>query len=388
MSDREAVNMIFAAGLSTADAVTNVSGRGVGMDVVRTNIERIGGQVDITSEVGRGTTVKVKIPLTLAIIPALTVWSSDNRYAIPQVSLLELVRLEGDDARAGIEYLDDAPVYRLRGRLLPLVRLSNVLGETSGEPEVGASDAAVNIVVLQADDSQFGLIVDNISDTEEIVVKPLGKQIKNIQCFAGATIMGDGRVALILDVLGCAQEAGILSAHGERIRAERELAAEAAADNRQSLLVVGVGADAQAAVPLSHVARLDQFPMSAIEHAGGVRMVQYRDEIVPLVDLAEVVSGGMPLMTDEQTHVSVVVSKHRGRSVGLVVDRILDIVETELVVDTVARRHGVLGTMVVQGKVTELVDLPTLSADLAARLFTEPADVDVNAELVTVGAGA
>ena len=396
MGDREAVSMIFAPGFSTAEKVTNVSGRGVGMDVVRTNIERIGGQVDISSEVGRGTTLKVKIPLTLAIIPALTVWSGDNRYAIPQVSLLELVRLAGEDARAGIEHLDDTPVYRLRGQLLPLVRLSNVLGETSGEPEPesepGEPGAAVNIVVLQADDSQFGLIVDNISDTEEIVVKPLGKQVKNITCFAGATIMGDGRVALILDVLGCAQEAGVIATHGDRQRAEREQAAAdaAAADDRQSLLIVGVGTDTQAAVPLSQVARLDEFPMTAIEQAGGARMVQYRDEIVPLVDLAEVVSGGMPLMGDDKSSVSVVVSKYGSRSIGLIVDRILDIVETSLDLDSVARRHGVLGTTVVQGKVTEVVDLPTLSSDLAARLFAEPAtsEFDLDPSFVTIGAGA
>jgi chemotaxis signal transduction protein len=218
MGEREALQLIFAAGFSTAAQVTNVSGRGVGMDVVRTNIERIGGTVDVHTELGVGTTFKVKIPLTLAIIPALVVSSGGDRYAIPQLSLLELVRLEGEQARSGIELVHGAPVYRLRGRLLPIV-----------EPERGARTRAVagrereviNIVVLQADGHQFGLIVDEITDTQEIVVKPLGTHLKDATLFAGATIMGDGRVALILDVLGIAQRARVVSEARERAGGSR-----------------------------------------------------------------------------------------------------------------------------------------------------------------------
>ncbi len=214
MAEREALNLIFLPGFSTAAKVSNISGRGVGMDVVKTNIEKIGGTVDLHSQPGRGTTIKIKIPLTLAIIPALVVTSGGDRYAIPQVSLLELVRLDGEQARKGIERIHGAPVYRLRGHLLPLVYLNRQLGVESRRGD--AADEAVNIVVLQAGERHFGLVVDGINDTEEIVVKPLGKQLKGVSVFAGATIMGDGQVALILDVLGIAQSAGVISEARDR----------------------------------------------------------------------------------------------------------------------------------------------------------------------------
>jgi two-component system chemotaxis sensor kinase CheA len=194
MGEREGVNLIFLPGFSTAEKVTNVSGRGVGMDVVKTNIEKIGGTVDVQSKAGTGTTVRMKIPLTLAIIPALIVTSGGDRYAIPQISLLELVRLDGEDAQKGIELIQGVPVHRLRGRLFPLVYLNREL-KVEGEAPDLSKLPAVNIVVLQADERQFGLVVDEINDTEEIVVKPLGKQLKGIKTFAGSTIMGDGRVA-------------------------------------------------------------------------------------------------------------------------------------------------------------------------------------------------
>ena len=200
MGDRELVNLVFAPGFSTAAKVTNVSGRGVGMDVVRTNIEKIGGSVDIQSAPGKGTTLRVKIPLTLAIIPALIITTAGERYAIPQVNLLELVRLDGEEAKKSVELIQGVPVYRLRGNLLPLVSLNDEL-KVAKDVE---SDA-INIVVLHADERQFGLVVEGISDTEEIVVKPLGKQLKGISAFSGATIMGDGKLALILDVINCAR---------------------------------------------------------------------------------------------------------------------------------------------------------------------------------------
>ncbi|MGB2834008.1 MAG: chemotaxis protein CheA, partial [Candidatus Sulfotelmatobacter sp.] len=219
MTEREIFNLIFLPGFSTAEKVTNVSGRGVGMDVVKTNVEKIGGTVDVQSALGKGTTVRVKIPLTLAIIPALVVSCGGDRYAIPQVSLLELVRLEADEVSKGIEMVQGAPVHRLRGRLLPLVYLSRVL-ELAGaaEPRSQAGNV-VNIVVLQAEGRPFGLVVDEINDTEEIVVKPLGKQLKGVNTFAGATIMGDGKVALILDALGLAQKANVISELQDRAMA-------------------------------------------------------------------------------------------------------------------------------------------------------------------------
>ncbi len=227
LNDRELVNLIFLPGFSTADKVTQFSGRGVGMDVVRTNVEKIGGTVTLESRPGRGTTVKMKIPLTLAIIPALTITSAGDRYAIPQVSLLELVRLEGEQAERGLERIHGAPVYRLRGNLLPLVYLNRQLHpdatvpRRNGEVRAPAAQGEITIVVLQADERQFGLVVDAIHDTEEIVVKPLQKQIKGIGIFAGATIMGDGKVALILDVLGLAQRANVISGVRERALSEK-----------------------------------------------------------------------------------------------------------------------------------------------------------------------
>ncbi len=216
LSERELVNLVFLPGFSTTDHVTQFSGRGVGMDVVRTNVEKIGGTVTIKSRPGRGTTVNMTIPLTLAIIPALTITSDGERYAIPQVSLLELVRLEGEQAVRGIEWIHGAPVYRLRGNLLPLVYLHRQLQpdaplRNGTNHRASASGGEIHIVVLQADDRQFGLVVDAIHDTEEIVVKPLQKQLKGISAFSGATIMGDGKVALILDVLGLAQKANVVS---------------------------------------------------------------------------------------------------------------------------------------------------------------------------------
>src|SRR5579864_4796331 len=225
MTEREITNLIWLPGFSTADKVTNVSGRGVGMDVVKTNIEKIGGTVDVQSKLGKGSTVRMKIPLTLAIIPALIVTTAGDRYAIPQVSLLELVRLEGEQARKGLELVNGAPVYRLRGKLLPLVYLKRELRADTQEQGVASpktESQSVNIVVLRADDRAFGLIVDEINDTEEIVVKPLSKQLKSINTYAGATIMGDGRVALILDVLGLAQRANVVNEVRDRAIADKD----------------------------------------------------------------------------------------------------------------------------------------------------------------------
>jgi two-component system, chemotaxis family, sensor kinase CheA len=217
LSDREALNLIFQPGFSTAQMVTKVSGRGVGLDVVKSNIEKIGGVVDICNRPGEGATVKLKIPLTLAIIPGLVITSGGERFVIPQVSLLELIRLEGDSSEKHIEQVHGTPVYRRRGSLLPIAYLNRVLGLQSADRA-----EAVSIVVLQAEDRQFGLMVDGINDTQEIVVKPLGKQLKGLTEYAGATIMGDGRVALILDVLGIGQRSGVLAESREPARAATE----------------------------------------------------------------------------------------------------------------------------------------------------------------------
>jgi len=269
MSDRESVNLIFHAGLSTAEQISNVSGRGVGMDVVQTNIEKIGGNVNLSTVPGVGTTVRMKIPLTLAIIPALIVTCARDRYAIPQVSLLELVRLKAGEVSTKIEQVHGSHVCRLRGRLLPLVYLDRELKRTTEKDGAGRGFRAVNIAVLQADDRQFGLVVDEINDTEEIVVKPLGKQIKGVSTFAGATIMGDGKVALILDVLGLAQRARVVREVRERSAMEEAncTAGKEKEQARQSLLLIQEAHGERMAIPLSLIARLEEFDHDAVERA-------------------------------------------------------------------------------------------------------------------------
>src|SRR5579863_9305112 len=265
MIEREILNLIFLPGFSTADKITNVSGRGVGMDVVKTNIEKIGGTVDVQSTPGVGTTVKTKIPLTLAIIPGLVVRSGNERFVIPQVSLIELVRIDGDPARTGIEMVHGVPVYRLRGRLLPLVYLAREWkSEKKSTGDAAEDDGVNNMVVLQADGRQFGLIVDEIRDTEEIVVKPLDRRLKGLKTFAGATIMGDGMVALILDVMGLALRASIISETHDRAAAGAAFEVADERGEKQAFLVFIGPDDARMAVPLDTLARLEKFPAAQV----------------------------------------------------------------------------------------------------------------------------
>ena len=362
MSDRDIFNMIFLPGFSTAEKITNVSGRGVGMDVVKTNVEKIGGTVDVQSTAGKGTTVKIKIPLTLAIIPALMVTAGGERFAIPQVSLLELVRMESGESGKGIEMVHGAPVYRLRGRLLPLVYLNRELQLALVKTAKAAEESAANIVVVQADGREFGLVVDEITDTEEIVVKPLGQQLKGLTAYSGATIMGDGRVALILDILGLAQRAQVISARESDMNekeTKKEAGSEGVASGHQALLVVQCGDQGRMAIPLSLVARLEEFPVTAIELAGAQEVMQYRGQIMPLIRLSRVVEGAQAAaVVAADARLQVVVYSEAGRSVGLVVDRIVDIVDEKLVVQTPARRRGLLGSSVLQKRVTDLIDVP------------------------------
>lgn len=377
LNERELVNLVFLAGFSTADQVTQFSGRGVGMDVVRTNIEKIGGMVTIESRLGRGTTVRMKIPLTLAIIPALTIRSAGDRYAIPQVSLLELVRLEGEQAQRGIEWMHNAPVYRLRGNLLPVVYLNRLLHPVSAAVQSATarreSEPSVNIVVLQADDRQFGLVVDEIHDTEEIVVKPMQKLLKDIGVFAGATIMGDGKVALILDVLGLAQKASVISGVRERALSEKRTVTPTSAADHQTVLLFASRTGGRMAIPLSMVARLEEFPRSAVERVGPQYVVQYRDEILPLIHVSRVLRPRQsdskdarrrarhrphrPSIAGDGDKIQVVVYSSAGQRVGLVVDRILDIAEETIVSRSAVNRPGVLFSAVIQGQVTEFLDM-------------------------------
>jgi len=367
MPEREIFNLIFLPGFSTAEKVTNVSGRGVGMDVVKTNVEKIGGTVDVQSTLGRGTTVRVKIPLTLAIIPALVVTCGGDRYAIPQVSLLELVRLKADQVSKGIELVHGAPVYRLRGRLLPLVYLSRELKLPPDTPSAAKSDGAINIVVVQADERRFGLVVDQINDTEEIVVKPLRKQLKTVKTFAGSSIMGDGKVALILDVLGLAQRASVIAETRDRALTEKATDLAASAQEKQTFLLFAGPGDSRMAIPLSTLARLEEFPVAQVEMSGSQWVTQYRGQILPLVRLNVALEERRNKLralqvppTPDSGPIQVLVLNHDGRSFGLVVDRILDIVEDRADVRSAATRASVLYSVVIGDRVTEMLDIPAI----------------------------
>jgi chemotaxis protein histidine kinase CheA len=473
MGDFELTQLIFLPGFSTAEKVSNISGRGVGMDVVKTNVERIGGTVDVMNRPGQGTTLRIKIPLTLAIIPALIVASGGQRYAIPQVNLVELVRIEAD-APQGIERVQGSAFFRLRGELLPLVFLGDQLrganrtrsttfsapagrsgaididaergrvralvpmlarhvaesvalpanepmtasatslgrwlagqstqhvaladahrafyagveavltartsGDISGafrqlgelaplavrvdEQLAALADSSsesngTNVVVLQADDHLFGLVVDEVLDTEEIVVKPLGKELKGISVFAGATIMGDGRVALIIDVAGLAQHAEAVGVDRgdelERVDLDEARARALQGDDKQTLLLFSVGNDEVMAIPLSAVARIEEFPFEKVERVGRRPVVQYRRAILPLVELGPVLSQ-LAAMEGKRRPVHVIVYASGDRTVGLIVHSILDVVTEALDIDRSAARSSVIGAAVVQGRVIEILD--------------------------------
>lgn len=350
LPDREARQLIFMPGFSTAETVTNVSGRGVGMDVVKTNIEKIGGTVDLHSEFGRGTTIRVKIPLTLAIVPALVVLCNGARYAIPQLDVLELVWLDGERA-GGVETLHDVPVYRLRGNLLPLLSLREQLELPAND------DKSVTIVVLSADGRQFGLIVDGVVTTEEIVVKPLGHLLSGVPTYSGATIMGDGSVALILDAVQLAQHSGLVAAARQSMRSESGGERSKNLSGTAEMLVVAVGDQGRVALPLDEVARLEEIRRDSLEFSDGQPVVQYRDQILPLIELGPLIGRGGS--AGEGDNLTVVVHHAGTREVGLVVDRIIDIVEVAVSEKDLARGT----TLVIGDRVTDLIQIKTLLGD-------------------------
>ncbi|WP_221286558.1 chemotaxis protein CheA [Cellulomonas hominis] len=365
MSAGDLLQLLFLPGFSTAEAVTNVSGRGVGMDVVRTKIESIGGAVDVESTVGRGTTWRLRIPLTLAIMPALTVECSGDLYAIPQVNLLELVALDSQRSESGIEHVHEAAVYRLRGELLPLVSLSSVL-EVGGE----RPDNAV-IAVVQSDHQRFGLLVDRVLNTEEIVVKPLSARLKAVGAYAGATVLGDGHVALILDVQAIARRA----LAGELDTAARDAHANAAAalaHEVQQVLVVGIGGGRQVAMPLASVARLEHVQAEQVEYVGGREVVQYRGTILPLARLDRILGA---YGEQDAAELLLVVYSRGDRSVGLVVREIVDIVDDDSARHSDIEDAGLVGSTVLGDRVTELLDVRR------AILAADPAFYDERAEL-------
>ena len=357
LSRNEVESFIFHPGFSTASKVTNISGRGVGLDVVRTNVERMGGSVELQSEPGESTTFRVKIPLTLAIVPVLLVAADEHRIAIPQASVVELIRLDDAASGLGIEDLNGVPVFRLRGKLLPLVFLNHEL-EIHEKTE---NRSGANIVVLQGDDRQFGLVVDAIEDSQEIVVKPLGRLLSAVP-FAGATILGNGQIALILDVFRLGLVAGVVSEARAHSVAAQVSAAVKTRKSRTRLVCIHGADDERLAVEFDAVNRLENIPRSSIERVGNQQVVQYGDEILQLLELQRTLperrkeARSSPSRADSAT-VPVVVCSVDGRRIGLIVHVIADIVEEELKARRPGSRDGIRGCAVIQDRVTEILDL-------------------------------
>ncbi|MBU6276208.1 MAG: chemotaxis protein CheA [Planctomycetes bacterium] len=355
LPDERVFQFIFEPGFSTAATVTAISGRGVGMDVVRTNIEAIGGTVELDSRPGLGTTVRVRIPLTLAIMPALIVHAAGQRFAIPQAAVRELIALGGSRSAAVIEGLDGAPVTRLRDRLLPLVFLRGLLGLDPGAP-------AGTVIVLRVDSQEFGLVVDGVALAEDIVVKPIARALVALGVYAGATVLGDGDVVLIVDPRGVAQVARIAS----RPPVDESPAAPAA-PARPRYLVCESQRGRRMAVPLEDVQRLETFPRERLEEAAG-RLVAHREgQLLPLADVDAVVEGSAEPVGGAVT--AVIVAPGRG-DVGLRVRRILEVVEPTQPLDPSLAAAGLLGTVVIDGRAIEVVDVGRALAAPAPRLLS------------------
>jgi two-component system chemotaxis sensor kinase CheA len=365
MTEAQIHKFIFAPGFSTAAAVTSVSGRGVGMDVVRTNIDQIGGTIDVKSVAGEGSSVTIKIPLTLAIVSALIVEAAGDRFAIPQLSVVELVRARANSEHR-IERIKDTAVLRLRNKLLPLMHLKKLLkidDGSSSDPENGF------IVVTQVGSQTFGIVVDGVFHTEEIVVKPMSTKLRHIDMFSGNTILGDGAVIMIIDPNGIAKALGAAGGASHEIAEENAAWRASAAEQLTSLLVFRAGSSQPKAVPLGLVTRLEELPTDKIELSNGRYMVQYRDQLMPLVQMNGVnvqTSGAQPIL----------VFADDGRSMGLVVDEIIDIVEERLHIEVAGHGEGILGSAVIKGQATEVIDvghfLPMAFADWFTRKEMRP----------------
>lgn len=361
MSDQQIQQQIFKPGFSTAEQVTAVSGRGVGMDVVRTNIERIGGTIELTSTEGQGTKFIIKIPLTLAIVSALIVECGGERFAVPQLSVIELVRASNNSDHI-IEQINETPVLRLRNRLLPLVNLRQLLGLEAKSAAAAAEAEASNVVSIEErriqDDAfiivsqvgayAFGIIVDRVFDTEEIVVKPVAPILRDIPLYSGNTILGDGSVVMILDPNGIASATGEISV-GEDLAAGAERLTELAQEKVAMLVFRAVDASPKA-VPLALIARLEEVDLATVERSGGRTLVQYRGHLMPLVQML----GADPL--PENGRKPVLVFTDRDRTMGLVVDEIVDIVEDRMEVELSSERSGFIGSALIAGAATDVID--------------------------------
>jgi two-component system chemotaxis sensor kinase CheA len=355
-SDRELLQLIFLPGFSTAAKLTNVSGRGVGMDVVRTNVEKIGGKVEIDSHTGKGTTLRLRIPLTLAIIPALIVRSLGQSFALPQGSLSELVHIPADQTSKAIEWIEGAPLYRLRGNLLPLVFLDRVLQPT-GEHRA-ASEQDSFIAVLDADGRRFGLVVDGLADPEEIVVKPLSAVLKDIGLYSGATVLGNADLALILDPGAIAIRAGVaINSREDTTHAPGE---QEAAKSMEYLLVEVAGH--RAAVPLDDVLRIEQLPLSRIEYIGYRPVLNFEGQLMPVEDSGGVITTAQGKATaDRQAQIIVVVCRQGNRHVGIAVSHVLDVAAGADLFEAGTRQRS-SGVTLLKDCVTDVVGLGAVAS--------------------------
>ena len=361
LAERELLQLIFLPGFSTAAKVTNVSGRGVGMDVVKTNVEKIGGKVEVDSRVGKGTTIRMRIPLTLAIIPALIVRSVNQSFALPQGALSELVHVPPSQAASAIEWIDEAPLYRLRGKLLPLVFLDRLL-VPDGDHRL-STERDNFIAVLDADGRRYGLVVDGLADPEEIVVKPLSAVLKDIGLYSGATVLGNGDLALILDPSMIAQKSGV-NMISEEEAGKLTIGSESEVDAGKTMEYLLVeAASRQAAVPLADVLRIEQLPVSRIEYIGYRPVLNFEGQLLPVED-----SGGVLAAAQDnpESQIIVVVCREGNRHVGIAVSHVLDVAAGgDLFEAGTTQRTG--GVTLLKNRVTGVVDLggvPQLPAEV------------------------
>jgi two-component system, chemotaxis family, sensor kinase CheA len=347
MSEAQIQRFIFSAGFSTAQAVSNISGRGIGLDVVRANIDAIGGLIDVKSSLGQGTTFSIKIPLTLAIISALIVEAAGDRFAIPQLAVIELVRVRSNSEHR-IERIKNAAVLRLRNKLLPLVHLKALL---ELDPQADCEAENGFIVVTQVGSQTFGIVVDAVFHTEEIVVKPMSSKLRHIPLFAGNTILGDGSVIMIVEPNGIAQSIGNVAIERDITAADLNAERPDSDAGLESMLVFRAGSPQPRAVLLSLITRLEEVDVAKIESANGRSLVQYRGQLMPLIPVNDDVrlktAGKQPLL----------VFSDEGRSMALLVDEIVDIVEQKLDIELLSQRPGVLGSALIRGQATEVIDI-------------------------------
>lgn len=370
MSNSQIQQFIFKAGFSTAEKVTAVSGRGVGMDVVRTNIEKIGGSIELKSVEGEGSSFTIKIPLTLAIVSALIVEAGGERFAVPQLSVQELV-LVSPASTNRIESIKGTPVFRLRDHLLPLISLSTLLKLDAEDTDTSNETRFLHkyIIVTQVGGHSFGIIVDKVFDTEEIVVKPVPKMLRGMELFSGNTILGDGSVILILDPNGLARASGEVDVSETKTAEANQSASTVKAEDKTSLLLFRAGDSTPKTVPLSLIARLESVKMASIENSGGKMVIQYRGTLMPLIPF----NAGVEIAG--QTDKPVLVFSDKGQSMGIIVDEILDITEEVVDVQTGVSQPGILGSAIIEGKATDVVDIGHFLNALGTQWFKDHDDL-------------